>query len=101
MKALRLWMLVLLATAALPLLSGCKKSYPVAPDGASINDKAALIADLKNKDQATRGIAAGRLGSMGPAAQDAVPELEKAVKKEKVPMVKLMMQDAIKKLKGG
>ena len=101
MKALRLWMLVLLATVALPLLSGCKKTYEVAPDTATINDKAALIADLSNKDQATRGIAAGRLGDMGAAAQDALPELEKAAKKEKVPMVKTMMQDAIKKLKGG
>lgn len=101
MKALRLWMLVLLATIALPLVSGCKKTYEVAPDAATINDKAALITDLSSKDQATRGIAANRLGAMGAAAQDALPELEKAAKKEKVATVKMMMQEAIKKLKGG
>jgi hypothetical protein len=46
-------------------------------------------------------MAAGRLGSLGPAAQDALPALEAALKKEKVATVKMYLQDAIKQIKGG
>ena len=102
MKTIRFGFLLLLAAVSLPLMAGCKKSYEMVPEEASpLNDKQKLIADLTSKDQGIRGIAANRLGSMGAAAQDALPELEKAVKKEKAAAVKLMMQEAIKKIKGG
>lgn len=102
MKTIRFGFLLLLAAVSLPLMAGCKKSYEMVPEEASpLNDKQKLIADLTSKDQGIRGMAAGRLGSMGPAAQDALPELEKAVKKEKAAAVKLYMQEAIKKIKGG
>jgi hypothetical protein len=87
---------------SLPLLAGCGKSYEMVPAGANpMDDKAALIADLSSKEQGTRGIAAGRLATMGPAAQDALPALEAALKKEKNPAVKTMLQEAVKKVKGG
>ena len=102
MKTIRFGFLVLLAAVSLPLMAGCKKSYEMVPEEASpLNDKQKLIADLTSKDQGIRGIAANRLGTMGPAAQDALPELEKAAKKEKAGAVKMYMQEAIKKIKGG
>ncbi|MGD9645615.1 MAG: hypothetical protein AB7U73_07880 [Pirellulales bacterium] len=102
MKAPRLKFMILLAVCALPWLAGCGKSYERVPEGPNpMNDKAALIADLSSKDQGARGIAAGRLGQMGAEAQDALPALEAAVKKEKKPAVKTMMESAIKQIKGG
>ncbi len=102
MKAQRLWILVLLAIFSLAPLAGCGKKYEMVPEQANpLNDKQTLIADLSSKEKGTRGIAAGRLGSMGAAAQDALPALEAAAKKEKVATVKFIMQDAIKKVKGG
>ena len=93
---------MLFAVLSFFVLAGCGKSYEMVPEGPNpMNDKAALIADLSDKDQGTRGIAAGRLGTMGAKAQDALPALEAAVKKEKKPAVKMMMEDAIKKIKGG